>query len=142
VATATAGDAEMQVRIQNHQKQRASCWRLIEEPLALAEVLTTFNQPQHYLLIDCLTLWLSNALHQGHWSVIKKQFVQALELTRANVYMVGNEVGQGVVPMGELSRQFVDENGWLHQELASICDNVTLVVAGLPLHLKEPQPRA
>ena len=136
IATATVGDAAMQTRIQRHRDQRASCWRLIEEPLALAEVLRVYNQSQHYLLIDCLTLWLSNALHQGNWPSIKAQFMQALRVTQANVFMVSNEVGQGVVPMGELSRQFVDESGWLHQELAALCERVTLVVAGLPMPLK------
>lgn len=138
IATATVGtDQEMLVRIEQHQQQRDKCWQLIEAPLDLAAVIKRYDSPEHCLLIDCLTLWLTNALMNNTWPEAKQDFLQALSASQASIYMVSNEVGSGIVPLGELSRQFVDESGWLHQELAASCEQVTLVVAGLPLALKK-----
>ncbi len=136
VATATAGDSEMQQRILHHQADRDSAWHLHEETVDLAAVLTQFNDKAYCLLIDCLTLWLSNCLHQQCWPLQKQSFVDQLAKLDADIIMVSNEVGSGVVPLGQLSRQFVDESGHLHQELASVCQHVKLIVAGLPLTLK------
>jgi adenosylcobinamide kinase/adenosylcobinamide-phosphate guanylyltransferase len=137
VATATVrDDAEMIQRIEHHQQRRDSRWQLIEEPVDLASVLAKYNSPEDCLLIDCLTLWLTNTLLNGTWLDAKEHFLRALETSQATIYLVSNEVGSGIVPLGELSRQFVDESGWLHQALAQHCERVTLVVAGLPLHLK------
>lgn len=135
VATATAGDDEMSDRIQQHQERRDEQWQLIEEPIHLANVLD-HAQGDSVILIDCLTLWLSNCLHEKCWVEQRDAFLRLLSETQANVIMVSNEVGSGIVPMGELSRQFVDQSGWLHQEIASVCTHVNLVVAGLPLALK------
>jgi adenosylcobinamide kinase / adenosylcobinamide-phosphate guanylyltransferase len=138
VYVATAGvknDAEMTSRIVLHQQRRDSNWRLIEEPLHLAAILNEATA-QECVLIDCLTLWLTNALMDGCWEEVKTALLESLNNTSASVLFVSNEVGSGVVPMGELSRQFVDEAGCLHQELAKLCEQVTLVVAGLPLSLK------
>ena len=92
--------------------------------------------------MDCLTLWISNLLLAGggvNLEERKQELLEALPRLAADVYLVSNEVGWGIVPMGELSRRFVDEAGWLMQDLARICDRVTLVVAGLPTALKRPE---
>lgn len=136
VATAEVkSDTEMKSRIILHQQRRDSSWRLIEEPLHLAAILDEATA-QQCVLIDCLTLWLTNALMNDRWGEVKTALLLSLKNTSASVFFVSNEVGSGVVPMGELSRQFVDEAGCLHQELAELCEQVTLVVAGLPLSLK------
>ncbi len=135
VATATAGDEEMQARIAHHQQRRGEQWQLVEEPLHLDRVLKQYDSSCG-ILIDCLTLWLSNALMNNGWPEVRENFITALKESNATICLVSNEVGQGIVPMGELSRQFVDESGWLHQELAQLCHRVSWVVAGLPQKLK------
>ncbi len=136
IATGQAGDAEMQTRIAHHQQSRDDHWQLIEEPLYLASQLNQFNDTNTVVLIDCLTLWLSNCMHHNCYTHEKTQLLDALQHVTCDVFMVSNEVGSGVVPLGQLSRDFVDNAGWLHQELAKQCDRVTLVMAGLPLTLK------
>ena len=135
LATATAQDNEMSDRIKHHQTRRNQQWLTIEEPIKLAERINQL-QGNSIVLIDCLTLWLSNCLHQECWSKQKTEFLIALEKSNTQIFIVSNEVGSGIVPMGALSRQFVDESGWLHQQLAQISNKVTLVVAGLPMTLK------
>ena len=139
VATATAGDGEMSQRIAHHQQRRGAQWTLVEEPVALAETLRQQQHPGTCIVVDCLTLWLSNCLHRQCWEQQKTQLLQVLPQLCGHIILVSNETGLGVVPMGELSRQFVDEAGFLHQQLSSVCEQVTLVVAGLPLALKTPQ---
>ncbi|MFT6387660.1 MAG: adenosylcobinamide kinase/adenosylcobinamide-phosphate guanylyltransferase [Cellvibrionaceae bacterium] len=145
VATATGDDDEMAARINMHQSRRdnnwhSSEWTLIEESINVVSVIETYSLREDCLLIDCLTLWLSNILIEDKqkydWPQIKQAFLQSLALSKASIFMVSNEVGSGIVPMGELSRQFVDESGWLHQDIAMVCEQVTLVTAGLPLTLK------
>ena len=138
IATATAHDGEMQQRIERHQQHRDDRWQLVEEPLDLAAVVRCYASANDCLLVDCLTLWLTNCLLNESWHEHKTALIQALKESKATIFFVSNEVGSGVVPLGELSRQFVDESGWLHQELAALSDRVTLVVAGLPLDLKSP----
>ncbi|MEZ5480801.1 MAG: bifunctional adenosylcobinamide kinase/adenosylcobinamide-phosphate guanylyltransferase [Porticoccaceae bacterium] len=136
VATAQAGDKEMAERIAHHRSRRNSEWLLVEEPVDLATVVREYANVGHCLLVDCLTLWLSNCLYEKNWQQRRQDFFDALNSTEGQVIMVSNEVGMGVVPMGELSRTFVDESGFLHQQLAVLCQRVTLVAAGLPLDLK------
>ena len=139
IATATAGDGEMAARIQRHQLERPAEWDLIEEPVALAEVLRQSAAPNRCLLVDCLTLWLSNLLGFATESELQQQRQALLDLLPqlpGHIILVSNEINMGVVPMGELSRRFCDEAGWLHQALAQQCQRVTLTVAGLPLVLK------
>lgn len=136
LATGQAGDAEMQARIETHQRERDSRWQLVESPRDIAAVLLEHNHQDTTILVDCLTLWLSNCLHHNSWQKERKKMLDAVSIYRGRLFMVSNEVGSGIVPLGELSREFVDESGWLHQSLASVCDRVTLVVAGLPLTLK------
>ncbi|RBP48592.1 bifunctional adenosylcobinamide kinase/adenosylcobinamide-phosphate guanylyltransferase [Arenicella xantha] len=135
IATAKAGDAEMANRIADHQARRDARWQLIEAHTDLADALSSTGS-NSVVLIDCLTLWLSNCLHQECWQTERAKFLKSVSECEQSVIMVSNEVGSGIVPLGELSREFVDQSGWLHQELAQRCSQVDLVVAGLPLSLK------
>lgn len=139
VATATAGDGEMAERIRHHQARRGPRWQLREAPLALADALREQDAPGVCLVVDCLTLWLTNLLlypEDGRLAREREALLETLPTLRARLYLISNETGLGVVPMGELSRRFVDEAGFLHQTLAARCDRVVLTVAGLPLVLK------
>lgn len=138
VATADAGDAEMDERIRQHRAERDARWRTVEEPIRLASALAACDDAETCVLVDCLTVWLSNCLAGDCWAAERDALIDAVAASRARLLLVSNEVGSGVVPMGEMSRRFVDESGWLHQRLAGLCDRVTLVTAGLPLTLKEP----
>ncbi len=138
IATATAGDGEMQDRIEHHQASRPKAWGLIEEPYHLTHTLQQLESDR-VILIDCLTLWLSNWLCREDmpaWQKEKSAFLEVLKNTKQDVVIVSNEVGSGIIPMGELSRLFVDEAGWLNQSVAKVAENVTLVVAGCPVKLK------
>lgn len=140
LATATAGDAEMAQRITHHQQQRRhDGWQTIEEPIALAATLARFNTPDYCVLVDCLTLWLTNLLlaqDSGEFDRQRGALLAMLPSFKGQLIMVSNEVGQGVVPMDALSRRFVDESGFLHQALAAQCDRVVFSIAGLPQVLK------
>lgn len=139
IATASPGDQEMYQRIEKHRSRRPSSWRLVEEPIALAQVLEQQAGEVQLLLVDCLTLWLSNLVCLEQHGVLKREVDALMELLPrlpGQVIMVSNEVGMGIVPMGELSRHFQDELGWLHQRIAEQCDRVVLTVAGLPHVLK------
>lgn len=139
VATARAGDAEMCARIAHHRARRPSHWRLSEEPLALADVLRREADAGRLLLVDCLTLWLSNLLADAdpeRFARERQALLDVLPQLPGDVVLVSNEVGMGIVPLGELSRRFVDEAGRLHQALARQCERVLFVAAGLPLVLK------
>jgi adenosylcobinamide kinase/adenosylcobinamide-phosphate guanylyltransferase len=143
IATAEAQDAEMQSRIERHQQERDSSWHLIEAPRDLSKLINQFSAGD-VVLVDCLTLWLTNWLCSKTpelWLDEKKAFIDGLQQSPAHWLLVSNEVGMGVTPMGELSRQFIDECGWLHQDLAKIADRVTLVMFGLPQTLKS-SPRS
>ncbi|GGP86446.1 bifunctional adenosylcobinamide kinase/adenosylcobinamide-phosphate guanylyltransferase [Shewanella ulleungensis] len=143
VATATALDQEMAQRIAKHQQDRVSSvhsWTLHEQAFDVAQTLTAIDKPQQVILVDCLTLLLTNHLldpNPTRWPKQKTSLLECLTQLRSDVVLVSNEVGSGIVPMGELNRQFVDEAGWLNQAIANIADQVTLVVAGLPLALKQ-----
>jgi len=138
IATAQALDAEMADRIAAHRTARPVHWRCVEEPLALAAALQAADAPGALLLVDCLTLWLSNLLHAGdeRFAAERAALLNALPTLQAELLLVGNEVGHGIVPLGALNRRFVDENGWLHQALAERCDAVRFVMAGCVLPLK------
>lgn len=138
IATGWADDDEMVARIARHRADRGDAWLLVEEPLHLAQALLAVDAPGRVLVVDCLTLWLSNCLHMGDWQAARERLLEVLPGLVADVHLVSNEVGSGIVPLGSLPRRFVDEAGWLHQALAQVCDQVTLVAAGLPLGLKTP----
>jgi len=180
IATAQAFDAEMQQRIAQHQAERPEHWHLIESPLLLAQAIESAiarsaSTSGICILVDCLTLWLSNSLckpnvdndstvdgnlnfcNLDYWQQEKAQLLSVLERIqqqkntqesasverhverRVEIILVSNEVGHGIVPMGELSRGFVDQAGWLHQAIAKMADNVEFVMAGLPLTLKSSE---
>jgi adenosylcobinamide kinase/adenosylcobinamide-phosphate guanylyltransferase len=150
IATAQACDDEMQERIVRHQADRAERvpgMRTIEEPVELARAVVTQSAPETLVVIDCLTLWLTNLLMPmaeaarpatrtpaTHTSML----LIALREARGPVVLVGNEIGLGVIPMGRETRAFVDALGRLNQDVAAACHRVTLMAAGLPLSLKAP----
>ena len=140
VATAQALDDEMQQRIKHHQQQRPDHWLLIEEPLDLVSVLKNNTHDETCILVDCLTLWVSNLLcsdeHKNNLQEHIDALVNVLPELPGKIIFVSNEVSMGIIPIGELNRLFVDEAGRLHQRLAAVCDNVTLMVAGIPSHIK------
>ncbi len=140
VATATADDADMAERIRLHQKSRGAHWDLVEEPLHLARIIDSMGA-KDVVVVDCLTLWLSNWLCRHDpdgWVEERDAFLAALASTLATLFLVTNEVGMGVVPMGKLSRNFVDQSGWLHQEIARQADRVTIMHFGIPVVIKGP----
>jgi adenosylcobinamide kinase/adenosylcobinamide-phosphate guanylyltransferase len=141
LATAQALDAEMADRVRHHRERRNEAWLTVEEPLDLPETLARHAGPDHAVLVDCLTLWLTNLLlAERAPAEAADRLLAVLDRRLGPVVLVSNEVGQGVVPMGALSRTFVDESGRLHQRIAARADLVRLVVAGLPLDLKSPPP--
>lgn len=147
IVTAQPNDQEMATRIRHHREKRAPHWKVVEEPVSLAATLKALAAPGQCLLVDCLTLWLSNILHADQDDPVagsresvfareREALVGTLPALAGRVILVSNEVGMGIVPLGELSRRFADEAGRLHQSLAGICDRVTLIVAGQPLVVK------
>ncbi|EPX96891.1 bifunctional adenosylcobinamide kinase/adenosylcobinamide-phosphate guanylyltransferase [Ralstonia insidiosa] len=152
VATAGEGDEEMQLRVALHRARRPEHWGLVEEPVRLAEALYTHAQHGGCVLVDCLTLWLNNLLFSEHheypdtglitppeaWTTEIDALLTALPLLPGEVILVSNEIGLGVVPMGAVTRFYVDELGRLNQRLAALADNVHLLVAGIPMVVKGP----
>ena len=151
VATAQALDGEMTRRIAHHQARRPPEWGLVEAPLELAQNLRQYAAADTCLLVDCLTLWLSNLLFAGEaarqaeagfaidcplFSGEVAALIETLPTLPGKIILVSNEVGWGLVPMAAVSRLFADEQGRLNQKVATVCERVTLVAAGLPLALK------
>lgn len=151
VATAQPWDIEMEARIARHQADRAERvpgMRTVEEPLALAATLRQHSTPETLVVVDCLTLWLTNCLMPMTENKASNSplalaapaqaalFLEAIQAAPGPVVLVGNEIGLGVIPMGREVRAFVDALGRLNQEVAGACEQVTLMVAGLPLTLK------
>jgi len=137
VATATAGDAEMVERIARHRAARPPSWRVVEVPIALAAALRAECAPDRIVVVDCLTLWLSNLmLAEAPLAPERAALLDALPALPGRVVLVANEVGLGIVPENALARRFRDEQGALNQAVASRCERVTLVAAGVALVLK------
>jgi adenosylcobinamide kinase/adenosylcobinamide-phosphate guanylyltransferase len=135
VATARALDKEMEQRIAQHKLDRPKDWVSVEEPIALNRVINESNDC--IVLVDCLTLWLMNIMEAGvPITAAVDDLIAALQARKIPIILVSNEITMGVVPMGEMSRQYVDELGRLHQKIALKANNVTLMVAGLPLVVK------
>lgn len=143
IATAEAGDSEMLDRINQHRQDRPQHWQTIEEPIKLAEVIRDHDKHNNFLLVDCLTLWLSNILFDKkgdlQLAVFKTEtedLLDTLSTFSGQIILVSNEVGSGLITMNKMTRLFVDEAGRLHQKLAALSDKVVLVTAGLPQVLK------
>ncbi len=151
VATSYAGDAEMSARIEHHRARRPAGWKTVEEPTALAAMLRILCAPGRIVLVDCLTLWLTNLMFSTQQEFpdvgpvdLPPLFVDERAAlmdwldgpSSGDVIFVSNETGMGIVPYGAVSRAFVDEAGRLNQDVAARCDRVLFVAAGLPLVLK------
>lgn len=150
IATAASGDGEMAQRIALHRAQRPAHWTTVEEKLALAQALATWRAPHRVVLVDCLTLWLSNLLFDGgadypdvgaielppRFHAERAALLAELAEPRGDVIFVSNEVGMGIVPYGAITRAYTDEAGRLNQAVAALCDRAVFVAAGLPLVLK------
>ena len=144
LATAQALDAEMRDRVQSHQQQRQGRFATIEEPLELAAAILTAAKSHDVILVDCLTLWITNLLiaDRNVAAAVEELLVTLGNLKAARVVLVSNEVGLGIVPDNAMARMFRDLAGSAHQRLADICDDVYFVVAGLPMVLKGESPMA
>lgn len=139
IATSQPLDGEMSARVAQHRARRPAHWALVEEPLALARVLREQAGPGRCLLVDCLTLWLTNLLMQDDSARLQEErdaLLACVAQLPGRILLVSNETGLGVVPLGELTRRYVDEAGWLHQALAEKSQRVVFTVAGLPMLLK------
>jgi adenosylcobinamide kinase / adenosylcobinamide-phosphate guanylyltransferase len=139
LATARALDAEMAERIARHRDERPADWRTLEEPLRLAQALQCCAVADACVVVDCLTLWLTNLMLAEDAALLEREtaaLLAALPALPGEVILVANEVGLGIVPDNALARRFRDEAGRLNQALAAICERVTFVAAGLPLVLK------
>ena len=151
IATAhNGGDGEMAARIAHHRASRPAHWQTIEEPLALGEAIASARSQHSVVLVDCLTVWLSNLLFSEHVThpevgtiILPERFhleraslLAVLAQEGGDVILVSNEVGMGIVPLGAVTRCFVDEAGRLNQAVAAACDHAVFVAAGLPLNLK------
>ena len=137
IATAQAFDDEMQARIDLHQQRRGDGWKLIEAPINLAETVKLYNSPHTVMLIDCLSVWVTNLLIGDHnIKAESEKLCHSLENSQATIYCVASETGLGIVPDNALSRQFRDESGLLNQHVAALADHVYFVTAGLISKLK------
>lgn len=137
LATARVLDEEMAARVTRHKLDRGVGWFTVEEPIALAEAIANRAAPDRVILVDCLTLWLTNLMIEGediagHVAAL----ATALERARGPVVLVSNEVGGGIVPDNAMAREFRDLQGRLNQDMAALASHVTLVVAGIPLAIK------
>jgi len=140
VATCTAQDEEMRQRIQRHQKERGGQWRTLEVPLKIAAAITAHGGTAGIMLVDCLTLWISNMMMEGvDDRTILQQCQEVCELLKAPpcpIILVSNEVGTGIVPENEMARRYRDLAGWVNQQMAAACQNVIWMVAGIPVPIK------
>ncbi len=143
IATGQAGDKEMSVRIAHHRQRRPDHWLTIEEPVFLASAIENYAASDCYLIVDCLTLWLTNLLFNQQGKVEQQRFDQQTDLLfnclsnfSGHLIFVSNEVGQGVVAADAMTRRFVDESGFLHQKIAGLSDRVVFMTAGLAQVLK------
>jgi adenosylcobinamide kinase/adenosylcobinamide-phosphate guanylyltransferase len=144
VATCEAKDSEMQARVQAHQRVRGPEWQTVEVPTALPEVVAAHEDDGGVILIDCLTLWVSNLLIAGasQEEILARTdtLLDAIAKCACSVVMVSNEVGTGIVPENSLARKFRDVAGFVNQKVAGIADTVVWMVAGIPVTVKGKLP--
>jgi len=149
IATALPGDGEMAERIARHRADRAARvprLQTLEVPHGLPEAVAEQSSPQRLLVVDCLTLWLTQlllplagpALTESQWLARQAALCDALREAAGPVVLVSNEIGLGLAPLSRESRQFLDALGLLHQRVAAVCERVTLMVAGLEMAVKQP----
>ncbi|MBI5026122.1 MAG: bifunctional adenosylcobinamide kinase/adenosylcobinamide-phosphate guanylyltransferase [Nitrospirae bacterium] len=160
IATAEALDEEMRQRIEEHKRQRGDKWITYEEPLKIAEVIKEIEGKYSVIIIDCLTLWLSNLMHTG-LSVTetinalidvltdvgaglalpnkKSNISKGGPMPAPTIFIVSNEVGMGIVPDNDLARKFRDMAGFFNQKIAKVADEAYMVIAGIPLKIKGPK---
>ena len=141
IATARdAVDPELRERIKRHRERRSTAWTVIEEPIRLGAALVAHAADRRCILVDCLTLWLTNLLWASEAGLVERE-LRDLERVfpelPGHIILVSNEVGFGVVPLDAMTRRFIDEIGVLHQWLAHACERVVIMVAGIPLVLKD-----
>ena len=143
IATAQVYDDEFKARVQHHKDRRSASWALIEEPHHLTEALARIASPNQCVIVDCLTLWLAqwicadcNPPKNSSWQSERDAFLKLLPNLLGTIILVSNEVGMGIVPLGEINRQFQDEQGRLNQAVANIANKVSFIAAGLPINLK------
>lgn len=137
VATGRSFDTEMEDRIRHHRERRGAQWRTIEEPLALTETLQEQGREGRAMLVDCLTLWVTNLMMDNRdVDAEASRLAHALSEIGGAVVLVSNEVGMGIVPDNAMARQFRDHAGRLHQLVAEKAQDVYLMAAGLPLKMK------
>jgi adenosylcobinamide kinase/adenosylcobinamide-phosphate guanylyltransferase len=139
VVTAEVLDTEMATRVDKHRAERPAHWRVIEAPIELPDAIHDICKPGSFVLVDCLTLWLSNVLctQAGTLESRTDALCAAVQAVQGQLVLVSNEVGWSIVPENTLARAFRDEQGRLNQRIAALCERVTLVAAGLPLVLKD-----
>ncbi len=141
IATAQAGDAEMAARIAEHCARRGDAWHTVEEPLDLAGALAGHSHAHVPVVVDCLTLWLSNLMADGRDPEAETaHLIDALARTPGPVVLVANEVGLGIVPENKLARDFRDAHGRLNQAVAAAAGRVVFLAAGLPMVMKDQEP--
>jgi adenosylcobinamide kinase/adenosylcobinamide-phosphate guanylyltransferase len=143
IATAQVYDDEFKTRVQHHKDRRPANWTLVEEPHRLTQTLARLAAPNQCLIIDCLTVWLAQWICQdcnppknSSWQLEREAFLTLLPTLAGTIILVSNEVGMGIVPLGEINRQFQDEQGRLNQAVAGLANEVVFIAAGLPLKLK------
>jgi len=143
IATAQVYDHEFAQRIAHHQARRPKEWQLIESPFNLAATIAIQAKENTIVIVDCLTLWLAQYIcpdcerpDNVSWKQERAEFLNILPTLKSAIILVSNEVGMGIVPLGEINRQFQDEQGRLNQSAATLADQVSFIAAGLPIKLK------
>ena len=143
IATAQVYDQEFGQRVEHHKVRRPTHWKTVEQAFNLGEALQTHAKAGELVIVDCLTLWLAQCICPDcerpdnlDWQTERASLLEALPKLQGTVLLVSNEVGMGIVPLGEINRQFQDEQGRLNQAIAQLADKVSFVAAGLPLTLK------
>ncbi|MCI4625353.1 MAG: bifunctional adenosylcobinamide kinase/adenosylcobinamide-phosphate guanylyltransferase [Candidatus Magnetoovum sp. WYHC-5] len=144
IATAQALDREMELRIEKHKKERSTHFDTIEEPILLSHAISNAATLYDIIVVDCLTLWLSNLMMMDKKDILEKEFAHLISTItnikkQTNLYVVSNEVGMGIVPDNALARLFRDNAGILNQQVASVSDEVYFMVSGLPLLVKKKE---
>lgn len=140
VATSVPTDPEMQARVSSHQAERGENWLTVEEPLNIHETIANCSKTADVILIDCLTLWVSNLMADSRDEIQIKEsadlLIKALDACRCPVFLVSNEVGMGIVPENALARKFRDLAGFVNQQVAKAADRVVMTVAGIAVTIK------